>query len=130
MSDLIRLDGMEFYAFHGVSSREKRIGRTFTVDLEIATDLSLPGLTDKLSDTINYSDIYLCVREVMEGSKRNLLESLAAEIAKVVIDRFPVNSARVSVRKRGTSITGASLEAAAVEIFRDRKIEGNSLSAL
>jgi len=125
MSDLIRLDGMEFYAFHGVSSREKRTGRTFTVDLEIAADLSLPGLTDKLSDTINYSDIYLCVREVMEGPKRNLLESLAAEIAKVVIDRFPVNSARVSVRKRGTSITGASLEAAAVEIFRDRKIEGN-----
>ena len=125
MSDLIRLDGMEFYAFHGVSSREKRIGRTFTVALEIAADLSLPGLTDKLSDTINYSDIYLCVREVMEGPKRNLLESLAAEIAKVVIDLFPVNSARVSVRKRGTSITGASLEAAAVEIFRDRKIEGN-----
>ena len=121
MSDLIRLDGMEFYAFHGVSTREKRIGRTFTVDLEIAADLSLPGLTDKLSDTINYSAIYLGVREVMEGPKRNLLESLATEIAKVVIDRFPVTSVRVSVRKRGTSITGASLEAAAVEIFGERK---------
>ena len=124
MGDLIRLDGMEFYAFHGVSSHEKKIGRTFTVDLEISADLSLSGLTDKLSNTINYSDVYLAVREVMAGPKRNLLERLATEIANGVLDQFPVTAVRVCVRKRGASITGASLEAAAVEIFRERKING------
>ena len=64
--DKIILKGMKFHAYHGIHQWEKSSGQTFIVDIEIFKNLSEPGKTDSIEDTINYSDVFLEIKKIME----------------------------------------------------------------
>ena len=116
--DKIELRGMTFYGFHGVIPAEKELGQRFVVDMDIFTDLTTAGQTDDLGDTVNYSEVYRTVRDVVEGPSRNLLESVAAAIAERVLSAHDIEAVRVRVRKPEVPMKGSILTHAAVEIFR------------
>lgn len=118
--DRILLQGMQFYAYHGVNPEEKASGQRFQVDLEAELDLEEAGRTDDLDHTVNYAQLYRTVKEVMDGMPRNLLEALAQEIAALSLDRFPIQAVRVKVTKASPPIKGAIVSGAAVEIYRAR----------
>jgi dihydroneopterin aldolase len=111
---------MVFYGFHGVSPAEQDLGQRFVVDLEAQRDLRAAGLSDDLADTVSYSHLYRVVKQVVEGSSRKLLESLAEAIAQSVLDEFDVESVRVMVKKPEAPIKGSILSYAGVEVFRER----------
>ena len=119
--DKIILSGMVFYGFHGANSEEKELGQRFIVDLEIEYDLRAAGESDNLTDTINYSRFYRAVKEVMEGPSLNLLETVAQRIASNILERFPVESAMVRLKKPEVPIKGSILDYAAVQIYRRRE---------
>ena len=106
MKDIIRLNGLSFYGYHGVSSSEKETGRMFEVDCEVEVDLAEAGHSDQLSDTINYEKIYLTIRESVEDKAFSLLEGLAQEIADKILDKFPVYRVTLRVRKMNPPIAG------------------------
>lgn len=119
--DCILLEGIVFYAFHGASEEERRIGGRYRVDLEARLALARPGASDRLEDTVDYSALYRVVKEVVLGPPHTLLESLAEGIAQKVLERFPqVEGVRVVVRKASPPIKGAVLEAAGVQVVRQR----------
>ena len=118
--DRILLQGMQFYAFHGVNPEEKTSGQRFQVDLEAELDLEEAGKTDDLNHTVNYAHLYRTVKEVMDGTPRNLLEALAQEIAESSLARFPIQAVRVKVTKTNPPIKGSIMSGAAVEIYRTR----------
>ena len=121
MTDKIRLDGMVFYGFHGVNHAERQIGQRFVVDLEVKRHLRPAGLSDDLTDTINYSDLYKLVKEVLEGQSRRLLEKLAETVAQRILDEYEVDAVRVSVKKPEVPIKGSILAYASVEIYREKQ---------
>ncbi len=121
MSDRILLEGMQFYAYHGVNPEERVLGQRYVVDLSVDLDLRRAGETDRLEDTVSYSHIYRTVRAVMEGEPRNLLESAAEAIADRVLAGFPVQSVSVTVKKPNPPVRGSSIEIAAVQIHRTRE---------
>lgn len=124
MADLIVLKGMEFYGYHGVRSEERAMGQRFVVDLELETDLSRAAATDSLEYTIDYSQVFALVRELLEGPPVGLLETLASRIATAVLDRWSlVEGVRARVKKPCVSIAGAHLEYAGVEVYRTRSAE-------
>jgi dihydroneopterin aldolase len=119
--DEILLEGMRFYAFHGVNAEERRLGQRFTVDVALAVDLRKAGVSDDLDDTVSYSDVYKLVRSTVEGKPRNLIEAVAEDLAAGILDRFPaVAQATVTVRKPEAPLRGAMLDAAGVRITRRR----------
>ena len=118
--DRILLQGMQFYAHHGVNPEEKASGQRFQVDLEAELDLEEAGKTDDLSHTVNYAHLYRTVKEVMDGTPRNLLEALAQEIAELSLARFPIQAVRVKVTKTNPPIKGSIMSGASVEIYRTR----------
>ena len=120
-SDRIHLEGMVFYGFHGVSPAEQELGQRFVVDLEARRDLQAAGVSDDIADTVSYSHLYRAVKQVVEGSSRKLLESLAEAIAQRILDEFDVESVRVAVKKPEAPIKGSVLSYAGVEVFRERK---------
>ena len=83
-------------------------------------DLSVAGKSDNRDDTVSYTHLYRIVKEVMEAEPRNLLESLAEEIARRALDSFPLQAVRVRVKKTRPPIKGAVLSGAAVEVYRTR----------
>ena len=111
---------MIFYGYHGASPAEQEIGQRFVVDLEVERDLRPAGLSDELNDTVSYSQLYRLVKDVVEGSRRNLLENVAETIAQRVLEELEVDAVRVRVKKPEVPMKGSILDHAAVEIFRSR----------
>ncbi len=121
--DRIVLNGLQFYGFHGVNPEERSLGQQFVVDLQVELDLSVPAASDRLEDTVSYTDLYRAVKVVMEGEPRNLLEAAAGAIANRVLNEHPqIDAVRVRVHKPRPPIKGSVIEAAAVEIYRSRPV--------
>jgi dihydroneopterin aldolase len=119
--DEILLEGMRFYAYHGVNPEERALGQRFTVDVVLAVDLHRAGQSDDLAHTVSYSAVYKVVRAIVEGEPRQLIEAVAEEIASVVLTEFPpVAHITVTVRKPEVPMKGAMLDAAGVRIVRSR----------
>ena len=106
MKDIIRIAGMSFYGYHGVTAAEKETGRRYEVDCELEVDLSEPGHTDALVDTVDYSEVYALIKNTVEGTAFALLERLATSLAAKVLDTFPVYRVTLRVRKMTPPIAG------------------------
>jgi 7,8-dihydroneopterin aldolase/epimerase/oxygenase len=120
-ADQILLEGMRFYAYHGVNPEERTLGQRFTVDVSLGVDLRRAGESDDLDDTVSYSAVYKLVRGIVEGEPRNLIEAVAEAIAARILGEYPpVARVTVTVRKPEAPLKGAILGAAGVRITRDR----------
>lgn len=109
---------MSFQGHHGVRAAEREQAQEFKVDLDIEADLRSAGESDDLAETIDYTKARAAVREVIEGSSKQLLEALAAAIAERVLELPRVQAVSVRVAKRPPSML--PIEAAAVRIERTR----------
>lgn len=118
--DKIFLRKMQFYAYHGAYPEENRLGQRFYVDVELFLDLSLAGATDELVHTINYAEIYDVVRQEVEESQYQLIETLAEKIAEKILDGFAVQEVLVRVTKPDPPIPG-HYQAVGVEIKRKKQ---------
>ncbi|CAN5895900.1 dihydroneopterin aldolase [soil metagenome] len=124
LPDHIMLEGMQYYGYHGVNPEERMQGQRFLVDVTLFADLRRAGISDDLTETINYSEVYRDVREIAEGEPRNLIEAVAGDIASRLLDRYPLaSSVTVTVRKSEAPIKGSFLTAAGVTIHRNRDAE-------
>ena len=119
--DRIFLEGLMFYAYHGVHPEEKKLGQRFIVDIAMTRDLRAAGTTDDLTQTTSYSDVYRQARDNAEGGPHDLIETVAEKIAAAVLTaQTEVQDIRVTVRKPEVSIKGSILRAVGVEVFRTR----------
>ena len=84
----IRMEGMKFYAFHGVLPQENLVGANFYIDLKLKTDFSRAAETDELEGTVSYADIYVSVKEEMDMPSK-LLEHVCQRIASRLFKDFP-----------------------------------------
>ena len=121
MHDEVFLEGLRFYAYHGVNPEERTQGQRFTVDVTIVTDLRQAGRSDDLELTINYSAVNKRVRAIVEGPPRQLIETVAEEIATTLLQEFArAEAVTVTVRKPEVALKGAILESAGVRVQRSR----------
>jgi dihydroneopterin aldolase len=108
---IIALEGIEFFAYHGVYAEEQRIGNRYQIDISVTTDFSDAAETDKLSDTVNYGDLYEIISGVMK-IKAKLLEHIAQLIISSVRQRYPnIEAVEVSVSKFNPPIGGVCTRA-------------------
>ena len=119
-SDKVIITGMTFYGYHGTRAQEKELGQRFVVDVELEADLRRAGASDDITDTINYSQVYRKVQEIVEGPSQNLMERVAGSIAQTLLESFTAEAVRVRVTKAHPSIKGSMLAGAGVEIYRRR----------
>jgi dihydroneopterin aldolase len=120
MADMVFLEALHFYAYHGVNPEERVQGQRFLVDVALSADLRAAGNSDDLHQTINYSAVYKRVRAIVEGPPRQLLEAVAEEIAATLLAEFPTDRVTVTMRKPEVALRGAFLGAAGVRIERAR----------
>ena len=103
---LIKLEGMEFFSYHGCFKEEQVIGTKFIVDLSIEADVDKAALKDDLHLTINYLTVYQMVKKQME-IKSKLLENVALRILDNLYSQFPgIIRAEVKVSKLNPPLGG------------------------
>ncbi len=102
----IHLEGMEFFAYHGCFSEEQIIGTKFLVDLVVDADTLHAEQSDKLNDTLNYTEMYQVVRFEMQ-TKSHLLEHVAGRIVFALCSRFPqIHSISLKIAKLNPPVRG------------------------
>lgn len=104
MADRITLTGLAVFGHHGVFDHEKRDGQTFVVDISVWLDLSLAAATDDLTKTVHYGELAELAARIVAGPSRDLIESVAGDIADAVLSEFPVSSVDVTIHKPGAPI--------------------------
>ena len=103
---LIKIEGMEFYSFHGHYREEQIVGNKFIVDLTIETDMEMPSKSDNLKDAVNYQQAYQLVKSEME-KKSHLLEHIAGRILDALYaDMQGIRKATVKVSKMNPPMGG------------------------
>lgn len=110
----ISLEGMKFYAYHGVYEEEQIIGNEYTVDIFIDTSFQKASLSDDIHETINYETVYLVCQAEMR-KKVSLIETLINNIILALKHQFStIQNVRVKIQK-AHPIPGAQLSHSAVE---------------
>lgn len=114
---LIRIEDMEFYAFHGHFREEQIVGNHFMVDVTIETDTDKAGKSDDLRDTLNYQKAYLIIKREMETTSY-LLEHIATRILEALYGELGgIIKATVKVSKLNP-VMGGRIGRVSVEIAR------------
>lgn len=116
--DRILLSGLTFFGYHGANPEERRLGQRFVVDVALSLDLRPAGLTDDLTRTINYSDVYQTIQRVVEGPPCNLIEAVAERIAEALLLQTGAMAVQVRVTKPWAPVKGMVAGEVAVEIHR------------
>ena len=80
---IINVSGIRSYAYHGCNEEEERIGGNYLVDIEIETDFESAALTDDLSKTVDYVEVYEVVKKEMA-----IRSKLIEHVAKRICDRL------------------------------------------
>ncbi len=102
----ITLEGLEFFAYHGFYEEEQKVGNKYSVDITVETGLRKAAEEDKLSETVNYEDLYRIAAVVMSRKSR-LLEHIAFQIIEDIRSLYPfVLKVVVSVSKYNPPIGG------------------------
>ena len=99
MADRIELRGLAVRGNHGVFDHERRDGQDFIVDITVWIDLVDAAASDDLADTFDYGVLARRAAEIVAGPPRNLIETVAAEIAEDVMTDARVHAVEVVVHK-------------------------------
>jgi FolB domain-containing protein len=119
MTDRIRIEGMRFQGTHGVHEHEQRNPQTFEVDVELELDLRPAGLSDDLTQTVDYSRVFATCGRIVESTRFRLIEALAETIARELLAESTADEVTVRIRKPEVDL-GGPFQAVGVEIRRRR----------
>jgi dihydroneopterin aldolase len=120
MSDSIFIKGVLIHARHGLMEHESEVGQRFVIDLELDTDLSESSRTDKLSDTVSYSNVVATATSAFKDTNYKLLERAAGAVADAILVAFPrIRAVKVTVHKPHAPIA-AIFEDVGVVLTRTR----------
>jgi dihydroneopterin aldolase len=99
--DRIFITALSTEAVIGIYDWEREVKQRLEVDLELWLDLRAAAKTDAIEDTLNYKSVAKRVLAFVEASQYRLVEALAGEIARIVLEEFRVARVRVTVHKPG-----------------------------
>lgn len=100
-TDKIFIHALKTEAIVGIFDWERQVKQTVVVDLEIRADIRKAALSDSIDDTLNYKQVAKRVLAFIESSRFHLVETLAEQIAMLVIGEFNVAGVCVTLSKPG-----------------------------
>ena len=102
----IALETMPFFGFVGVQEFERQVGNDFEVNITVEADIHKAAATDNVNHTVDYTQIYALVKEVM-SIQVELIETLVARIGKGILEEFPeVSHCTVRINKLSPKVGG------------------------
>jgi dihydroneopterin aldolase len=99
--DSIFLHDLRIKAIVGIWEWERKLRQTVSIDLEMGADIRKAAATDKIEDTLDYKQLAKRVQQFVEDSEFRLVETLAENIAQIILQEFNVPWVIVKVNKPG-----------------------------
>lgn len=99
--DIIYLNDLRIDTVIGIYDWERRITQTVSFDLEMATDIRKAASSDSIEDTLDYKAVAKRLIGFVSESKFQLVETLAEQVASIILNEFHVPWVRVRLNKKG-----------------------------
>lgn len=99
--DIIYLNDLRIDTVIGIYDWERRIKQTVSLDLEMATDIRKAAASDSIEDTLDYKAVAKRLISFVGESKFQLVETLAEQVASIILTEFNVPWVRVRLNKKG-----------------------------
>ncbi len=113
MPDTITIANLEVHARVGVPEEERAQPQRLLLNIEMEKPFSAAAANDDIAATIDYHAVATAVAALCETGERQLIETLAEEIAALILRDFQPDCVRVEIRKfilPNTSHVGVSVE--------------------
>ena len=112
--DRIELRGLTVRGNHGVFDHEKRDGQDFLIDITVWFDQRRAAASDALADTVDYGGLAQGAADIVAGPPRDLIETVAAEIAEKVLEDPRIEAVEVTLHKPQAPIPAEFADVAVV----------------
>ncbi len=99
--DIVYIRGLQVDTVIGIYDWERTIRQTLSIDLEMGTDIRAAARRDDIDQTLNYKAITDRLIEFISSSEFLLIETLAEEIASLLMEEFSVPWLRLTIGKPG-----------------------------
>ena len=100
----------------GVFEWEQAQPQKIWIDLELEIDAAKSAQQDNVDATIDYGKLVTAIRQLVQQKPYRLLETMAEEVAALILREFATPKVFVRVKKRALP----GIDYAAVEITRKR----------
>lgn len=104
--DIVYIRDLRIDTTIGIYDWERQVKQTVSLDLEMATDIRPAAQTDDIQFALNYKEVSKRLIAYVETRNALLVESLAEEVATIVLNEFNVPWLRLRLSKPG-AVRGA-----------------------
>ena len=118
--DIIFIEGLEIETIIGVYEHERDIKQKVVLDIEMTIPESDAASSDDLRHTVDYDAVSKLVTSYVKDTQYQLIESLAEQVASLVLGAFATDSLKLKLSK-----PGAVKNAKSVGLIIQRSVDGN-----
>jgi 7,8-dihydroneopterin aldolase/epimerase/oxygenase len=99
LTDTIRITDLEVFYQVGVTEDERSRPQRLLISVEMEHDFTSAVSRDDLAETVNYYAVAQRLLHFGEGCRWQLIETLAADIAAMILDEFSSKTVVIEVKK-------------------------------
>lgn len=100
LEDEIEIRRLAVETHIGVPDEERAKPQTLWITVRMRPSQGFQRLQDKVENTVDYYEVSQRLTELAAKKPRQLIETLAAEIAELLLSSYPLSSVDVEVEKR------------------------------
>jgi dihydroneopterin aldolase len=104
--DKVFIEALEIDCVIGIYDWERSIRQPVQLDVEMAFDNRKPAASDAIADTLDYKAVSKRLIQFVGDSSYGLVETLAENCARIVVEEFGVAHVRLKLSKLG-AVRGA-----------------------
>jgi len=104
--DKVFIEALEIDCVIGIYDWERSILQPVQLDVEMDFDNRVPAASDDIADTLDYKAVSKRLIQFVGESSFGLVETLAENCARIIVDEFGVSRVRLKLSKLG-AVRGA-----------------------
>ena len=112
--DKVFIEALEVDCVIGIYDWERNIKQPVQLDIEMEFDNRVPAASDLIADTLDYKAVSKRLIQFVGESSYGLVETLAENCARIILDEFGVRKVRLKLSKPG-AVRGARAVGVIVE---------------
>jgi dihydroneopterin aldolase len=107
--DIVFIRELKVDTVVGIYDWERRIRQYVVLDLDMGMDLQPSAKSGRIEDTLDYKSVARRIAQHVGSKQFQLVESLAEEVADIVMREFKIAWVKITVHKPGAVIGSKSV---------------------
>ena len=116
--DIVFIRDLRINTVVGIYDWERRIRQTVILDLDMGTDILPAAASDNIEDTLDYKAVAKRVAQYVSEQEFQLVETLAENVAALVLKEFKVAWIKLTLHKPGAVSGNSGNKSSAMESKR------------